>query len=459
MEIWWVRRDLRLEDNPALQAAIGRGTGVAPVFILDEELLAKAAPLRRGFLIAGLRALDEALRLRGARLIVRRGDPAAELRRLAEECGAQSVFAGQDISPYARRRDAAVGAQLDLRLVHNSGAHPTRAVSRADGRPYTVFTPYSRAWRRLPVSEGRLPAPRELAPVPDLPSVDLPCLPEPLDFPAGELEGQRRLAAFLDGPIYDYAGERNRLDLAGTSTLSPYFRFGMLSARQAAAAARRAAQLAPEGQARAGCETWLNELIWREFYQSILYHFPAVLKTAFRPGMRAIAWRNAPQDLLDWQAGLTGYPVVDAGMRQLAATGWMHNRARMIAASFLVKHLLIDWRAGERWFMQHLIDGDPAANNGGWQWIAGTGADAAPYFRVFNPTLQGIKFDPDGVYVRRWVPELARVPREFIHAPWKMPAEIQREAAVMIGRDYPAPLVEHGFARRRALQAYSGRTQ
>jgi deoxyribodipyrimidine photo-lyase len=454
MNIWWVRRDLRLRDNQALAAALREGTGVLPVFILDEKLLAKPAEMRQGFLFAGLRALDGDLRRLGSRLIVRRGDPLVELPRLAAECGASSVFAEEDVSSYALRRDAAVARQLDLRLTPGLGVHPVSTVLRADGMPYTVFTPYSRAWKALPLDKEVLPAPDALPPAPDLPSVPLPDLPAPERFPAGERIAQARLAAFLDGPIGDYADGRNRLDLDGTSSLSPYLRFGMLSARQAAAAARQAAALAPDAPSRASCESWLNELIWREFYQSILYHFPNVLEESFKPSMRGIPWRSAPQDLRAWQAGLTGYPVVDAGMRQLAAIGWMHNRARMITASFLVKHLLINWQEGERWFMQMLVDGDPAANNGGWQWVAGTGTDAAPYFRVFNPILQGKKFDPEGDYIRCWVPELANVPTQFIHAPWEMPLVEQRACGVMIGSRYPLPLIEHNFARQRALSVY-----
>ncbi len=454
MNIWWVRRDLRLRDNQALSAALRESAGVLPVFILDEKLLARPAEMRKGFLFAGLRALDGDLRRLGSRLIIRRGDPLAELSCLAAECGAGSVFAEEDLSPYALRRDAAIAQKLDLRLTHGLGVHPVSAVVRSDGRPYTVFTPYSRVWKALPLNEEILPAPDALPPVPDLPCVPLPDLPAPASFPAGEPIAQARLAAFLQGPIDDYADDRNRLDVDGTSALSPYLRFGMLSARQAAAAARQAAALAPDAPSRAGSESWLNELIWREFYQSILYHFPNVLEESFRPSMRGIAWRSAPQDLRAWQDGLTGYPVVDAGMRQLAATGWMHNRARMISASFLVKHLLINWQEGERWFMRMLVDGDPAANNGGWQWVAGIGTDAAPYFRVFNPILQGKKFDPEGHYIRRWVPELASVPTQFIHAPWEMPLVEQHTRNVIIGSHYPLPIVEHNFARQRALSVY-----
>jgi len=244
------------------------------------------------------------------------------------------------------------------------------------------------------------------------------------------------------------------MDLDGTSGLSPYLRFGMVSARQAAWAARQAEAWAKNAAERQGAETWLNELIWREFYAAILYHFPYVRRMAFRQGLRNIPWRDDPAGFAAWADGRTGYPVVDAAMRQLNATGWMHNRARMIAASFFTKDLLIDWRQGERYFMQRLLDGDPASNNGGWQWTAGTGTDAAPYFRVFNPVLQGSKFDPHGAYVRRWVPELVDVPEAYIHSPWEMPADVQKQAGCWIGKDYPAPIVDHHQARQLVLAAY-----
>jgi deoxyribodipyrimidine photo-lyase len=241
------------------------------------------------------------------------------------------------------------------------------------------------------------------------------------------------------------------MDLPGTSGLSPYLRFGMLSARQAAVAAL---EVGEHPEAREGAQVWLDELIWREFYLHILYHFPNVLRESFRESLREIPWDNDTRAFAAWQEGLAGYPVVDAAMRQLRATGWMHNRARMIVASFLTKDLLIDWRWGERYFMQQLVDGDPASNNGGWQWSAGTGTDAAPYFRIFNPVLQGEKFDPEGAYVRRWVGELARVPDRYLQRPWLMPEEIQREAGCILGKDYPAPMVDHAWARERTLEAY-----
>jgi deoxyribodipyrimidine photo-lyase len=283
-----------------------------------------------------------------------------------------------------------------------------------------------------------------------------------MDFLGGEQEAQRRLDAFTRGTnpeIYRYADQRDRMDLDATSLLSPYLRFGMLSAGQAVQAAREALQNARDESARKGAETWLNELIWREFYIAILYHFPRVSRGSFRENLRDIRWNNDPREFDAWCEGRTGYPVVDAAMRQLRNTGWMHNRARMIVASFLTKDLLIDWRWGERWFMQQLVDGDPAANNGGWQWTAGTGTDAAPYFRIFNPVLQSKKFDPHGDYIRRWVSELVQVPGRYIHSPWEMPVELQRNSKCLLGEDYPLPIIDHRFARQRTLEAYKNAGQ
>jgi deoxyribodipyrimidine photo-lyase len=462
--IWWVRRDLRLADNPALSAALALGDVVLPVFVLDPLLLdaPDAAPKRVAFLFAGLRALDADLRARGSRLILRRGDPAEELARLVWETGAGAVTAEEDPWPYAHRRDARASVELPLRLTHGLTVHPSEAVHKPDGTPYTVFTPYSRAWKALPLSglADLLPAPERLPAPPDVggpPIPDAPALPAAVPFPPGEVEASRRLRAFTagpDAPIFRYGDDRDRMDLDGTSQLSPYLRWGMVSARQATVAALEALAAAAGADARRGAETWLNELIWREFYMAILLHYPAVLEEAFRPDLRHIRWAEDETAFAAWCAGQTGYPVVDAAMRQLVQTGWMHNRARMIVASFLVKDLLVDWRRGERFFMQHLVDGDPAANNGGWQWTAGVGTDAAPYFRIFNPTLQGARFDPDGHYVRRWAPELARVPVPYIHQPWTMPAAQQRQSGCVIGRDYPAPIVDHAWARARTLAAY-----
>ena len=460
--IWWIRRDLRLADNLALTAAAALGSAVVPVFVLDPAVLEapyhRAAEKRKSFLFHGLAELDRELHEHGSRLIVRHGQALAALAALAGETGAQRIFACADFSPYGSRRDAQVAQHLPLTLVNDVTIQHPAAVHKADGEPYTVFTPFSRAWRALPApSFAPAPMPGHLHTPAQLASAELPAAEPLTHFLPGEQHAAETLRSFVTGseaPIDDYAQGRNLLAVDGTSALSPYLRFGMLSARAAYAAGEQAAARAPTAAARAGAEVWLNELIWREFYIAVLHHFPHVRQQAFRSDLRAIAWRNDAGDFAAWREGRTGYPVVDAAMRQLAVTGWMHNRARMITASFLVKDLLIDWRWGEAWFMQHLVDGDPAANNGGWQWTAGVGTDAAPFFRVFNPTTQATCYDPYGAFARAWLPELHGVPDAFVHEPWRMPSEVQREAQCLIGRDYPAPIVEHAFARQRALEAY-----
>jgi deoxyribodipyrimidine photo-lyase len=309
----------------------------------------------------------------------------------------------------------------------------------------------------MPSAAEILPSP---AHIPGLDSIigikvpDTPKLPDTVPFKAGEAEAARRLQTFRHDAIAHYADARDRIDIDGTSRLSPYLRFGMISARQAMVAALEARATAETAISRESIETWRDELIWREFYIAILYHFPHVRRESFRENLRDIRWRNNEVEFTAWCEGRTGYPIVDAAMQQLHITGWMHNRARMIVASFLTKDLRIDWRWGARHFMQHLIDGDPAANNGGWQWSAGTGTDAAPYFRIFNPTLQSKKFDPQGVYIRHWLPVLEDVPDAYIHEPWKMADETQQAAGCIIGQVYPPPIVDHQQARERTLAAY-----
>lgn len=457
--IWWIRRDLRLSDNQALSEALHQAEKVIPLFILDPTLqnsLNSGAP-RLAFLYEGLRELDTSLRQRGSQLILRKGIPKNELRVLLTESGAEAVFAEEDISPYARRRDKEIDRELPLVLLPGVTVQPVSSLCKQDGTPYTVFTPFSRMWRNQSFPGNPLESPHQLPEVPALTSLDIPTSPQSLpitQFTAGESEGQRRLKTFTNEKIFHYAAERNRMDLEGTSTLSPYLRFGMISARQAAAAAYQAEAQAGNSTQRQGVEAWLNELIWRDFYAAILFNFPFVRENAFRPDFRRISWLQDAGEFTAWKEGRTGYPIVDAGMRQLNATGWMHNRARMITASFLTKDLLINWQEGEQYFMQHLLDGDTASNNGGWQWSAGTGTDAAPYFRVFNPVLQGQKYDPLGNYVRDWIPELANVPDRYIHTPWLMPPDVQQSSRCIIGKDYPGPIIDHALARQRALDAY-----
>ncbi|MDX9990656.1 MAG: deoxyribodipyrimidine photo-lyase [Anaerolineales bacterium] len=443
--LWWIRRDLRLSDNPALQAALKHGA-VIPVFILDPYLLERSPARRQAFLLGGLAELDTELQKRGSGLVLRRGQPEIELLNLIIETGAQAIFAEEDYSPYARARDEQIAQALPLTLVAGQTVQHPASVLKPDGKPYTVFTPFSKTWKALLPSElAPLPAPEHFPAVqrPESVSSGARALPPVEHFPPGEQEAQRRLKQFTNYPITNYHETRNRLDLEGSSALSPYIRFGMISLRQAAAAALNL-QHAPADEK--GPQTWLNELIWREFYISILHHFPHVRTRAFNPALQNIPWRNDPAEFDAWKNSQTGIPVVDAAMRQLRATGWMHNRARMIVASFLVKDLLINWQWGERWFMDNLLDGDPAANNGGWQWTAGTGTDAAPYFRIFNPVLQSAKFDPDGNYIRKWLPELAHLSAPEIHAPW--------QKGIHIAGYPPKPIVDRAEARQQTLNAY-----
>ncbi len=460
--IWWIRRDQRLVDNAALHAAMIDANHIVPLFILDDQLLSSrySSDKRTAFMFDGLRSLDADLRAIGGTLIVRCGDPIEVLRQVMQETSATRIFAEHDFSPYATRRDSNIVNQLPLTLLSQpSVAHPDDVLKK-DGSPYTVFTPYSKAWKASNPDAPELePAPERIA-VPEIESHSLPetpTLPESVPFEAGYAAAHRRLQQFTEGddaPVFTYSAQRNRIDLDATSRMSPYLRFGMISPREAIAAAMRALDNAPTRDARRSAETWLNELIWREFYIAILHHFPHVRTIEFQDQYRGMNWINDPEDRSAWENAETGYPIVDACIRQLKSEGWMHNRGRMITASFLVKHLLVDWRAGEEHFMQHLLDGDPASNNGGWQWTAGTGTDAAPYFRVFNPILQSRRYDPYGAFIRKWIPELGNVPDRFIHEPWTMSQSDQEESGCTIGTDYPEPIVEHTFARQRALAAY-----
>ncbi len=456
--LWWIRRDLRLTDNPALAEALRQGP-VTPVFILDPAALRsryhRSASIRQAFLFDGLRQLGTDLMSRGSRLIVREGQPEDVLSTLMRETGADRVVAAEDYSPFARRRDARVAAVVPLTLTGGIAIRPPQAVLKADGNPFKVFTPFSKIWLMQPDPhrEDLIDAPSSLSAVDaSIGGVDIPQGSAGRSgFPAGEaaaLERLERFAAGGDAAMLDYAEGRNMLGQDGTSELSPYLRFGMLSPRLAAVTAIEQRANATNTEGRRGASVWLNELIWRDFYLSVLYHFPFVLNDEFDESLRHIDWRNDREEIEAWQQGRTGYPVVDAAMRQLLETGWMHNRARMIVGSFLVKNLLCDWRIGEQWFMDHLLDGDPAANNGGWHWVAGVGTDAAPYFRVFNPVLQAKKFDPDGVYMRRWLPELADLSPRAVHEPWLLAADERSKL------DYPAPIVKLGETRERALMVY-----
>jgi len=469
--IWWIRRDLRTADNQALTHALEQATQVIPLFIDAPETMLAAGDntKQQAFLNGGLHQLADDLHARGSSLVLRRGAPQHELAKLLAETGAEAIIAEEEYDPVVRQRDAQIARHLPLHLVGGLTVHHPTTVLKADGTPYKVYTPFSKNWKTLtpPCAADLLPSPRAiptpggLASLP-FPSAVIPHATSP--WPQGEAAAQRHLQAFLGeeqthepAPVDRYATDRDRMDRdGGTSNLSPFLRFGVLSPRQVVVAALAAIERAEakDAQAREGAASWLNELIWREFYLAILYHFPHVTTQSFRAEYDRIAWANDETQFAAWCAGRTGYPLVDAAMRQLTHSGWMHNRARMIVASFLVKDLLIDWRWGERFFRKHLLDGDVAANTGGWQWTAGTGTDAAPYFRVFHPVTQSKRYDPKGLYIRHWVPELAAVPERFIHTPWEMPRDVQEQVDCMIGRDYPAPIVDHKWARSRALAAY-----
>ncbi|MGQ9897246.1 MAG: cryptochrome/photolyase family protein [Acidobacteriota bacterium] len=458
--ICWFRRDLRLDDNTALLATYAAAEELVPVFIFDDAILSRpdTGSIRVAFLLESLRNLDENLRARGSRLVLRRGRPEHVLAQLVTETGASAVYFNRDVEPFALARDARVQAYLKGCCVvegfDDGGLTAPEAVKTKGGTPYTIFTPYKNA-----VLAQSIPRPRPAPPVlktpvrvlsepwPSLSDLGLTTTINPP--PGGETPAQARLEHFVQTKLAHYAVERDALATEGTSGLSPYLRFGCLSPRRAYWTAREAF---PTGSL--GAEAWIAELIWRDFYRQILFHFPHVETGVFKREYNEIPWENNEENFARWCAGQTGFPVVDAAMRQLLTTGWMHNRARMIVASFLTKDLLIDWRWGELHFMKHLVDGDLAANNGGWQWAASTGTDAQPYFRIFNPTAQGKKFDPTGRYIRQYVPELRTVPERWIHEPAQMPLDVQRSFRCVIGVDYPAPMVDHARQRTKALEMF-----
>jgi deoxyribodipyrimidine photo-lyase len=460
--ILWLRRDLRVHDHPALRAALEQANEVVPFFCFDDRLLHgrhESGP-RIQFMLECLADLRDALRKRGSDLVPRHGSPERELPRLAEEVGAGAVHFTPDVSPFAARRDERVrraladrGVELHAHAGLNAVDNVT-AVCTNDGRPYTVFSPFHRRWEQQPRRDllgapGELPAlPSKLraGPLPALGDLGLESnVEEPL--PGGERAGRERLAIFLDEVVRYYGSNHGALDRDKTSRLSPYLRFGCISPREIESRL-------PRGK---GASEFRRQLAWRDFYDHVLYHFPSAAKSEFQERYRGrIRWSYAEKRFDAWAEGRTGYPLVDAGMRQLQREGWMHNRARLVVGSFLTKDLGIDWRWGERWFMRWLLDGDEANNNGNWQWIASVGVDPQPaYRRIYNPARQMERYDPGGAYVRRYVPELRDVPDEYVREPWRMPGEVQQKAGCVIGKDYPKPIVDHAEARKRALERYA----
>jgi deoxyribodipyrimidine photo-lyase len=469
----WFRRDLRLEDHSALTAALTVCRHVHCAFVFDRAILdpliadGARSDRRVDFIHAAVIALDAGLRQRGGGLIALHDRAEEAVPRLARALAVEAVFAAEDYEPAAQARDAAVE-----RALGNEGRRFERCkdqvvfekseVVTASARPYAVFTPYRTAWlRRLgpndiaprdAVASGRLapPPPSTAAAIPSLEQLGFaPSNLSRLPIRTGESGARIQLVEFLSR-IYRYDTVRDYPALRGPSYLSVHLRFGTVSVRT----------LVREALARDsdGARTWLSELIWREFYQMILWHHPHVVDHAYRPEYDAIVWETGPRAdaaFAAWCSGRTGYPLVDAAMAQINTTGYMHNRLRMVVASFLTKDLGIDWRRGERYFALHLNDFDLAANNGGWQWAASTGCDAQPYFRIFNPVTQSEKFDPDGAFIKRYLPQLAGFTAREIHAPWHASRERQREARCEIGVDYPAPIVDHAEARRKTLERYA----
>lgn len=464
------RHDLRLTDNRALDAAVRTGRPVVPVFILDEESpgLRPIGGARRWWLHHSLNALSRDLAERGARLLLRRGRCPSVVEALLRETGADRVVWNRRYDPAGAAVDAAMKEVLrgrgiacesfDGQLLHE----PTR-LKTGSGGPYRVYSPFWRALVAEPAPRPPLPAPRSLRGhdgrlgSDDLPKWNLlPTRPDwagglRAEWTPGEAGALARLKIFLAGAIDGYGENRDRPGMPSTSRLSPHLAHGEITPFQIWQAVEDARGAIPARDA----EKFLKEVVWREFSYHLLFHNPDLAERNYNRDFDGFRWQPSDDLVEAWRRGRTGYPVVDAGMRELWQTGWMHNRVRMICASFLIKHLLQDWREGERWFWDTLVDADPASNAASWQWVAGSGADAAPYFRIFNPILQGEKFDGEGDYVRRFVPELGRVPDRFLHHPADAPALVLTEAGVKLGRDYPVPVIDHALARDRAMAAYT----
>jgi len=443
--VMWFRRDLRLADNPALLEACAADGGVLPLFVLDPALWGPAGPSRRAYLSRSLSALDASLQKIGGRLSVAQGRPAEQVLRAAREVGATRVHVAADFGPYGHRRDLDVEkalAEAGIELVRTGSPYavaPGR-VRNGSGEPYKVYTPFSRAWAehgwRAPVDAPARATWLSLAESVDVPQ---PELPEGLELPAaGEDVARRQWRAYVDGGLEGYEHDRNRPDLDATSRMSVHLKWGEIHPRTMLADLR--------DHSSKGAVTYRRELAWREFYADVLFARPDSARQYLRSELARMPYAEPGDQLTAWCEGRTGFPIVDAGMRQMRASGWMHNRVRMIVASFLVKDLHVEWQHGARCFMHWLADGDLASNQHGWQWVAGSGTDPAPYFRIFNPTTQGEKFDPDGSYVRRWVPELRDLDAKHVHHPADAPGGPPE--------GYPAPMVDHKAERAEALARY-----
>jgi deoxyribodipyrimidine photo-lyase len=462
----WFRKDLRLADNVALAAAVEVGGPIIPIFVWSEKEYGDWSPgaASRWWLHQALKSLSEQWNVKGGQLILREGDSIEVLRALIRETGAIRVLWNRRYEPPLRELDIGIKRALredgvEVESFNSSLLNEPHTASTGSGQPYKVYTPY---WNKVkdreiePLAES---APRTYLFPDQFPSSvslqALKLLPE-IAWDSGfydrwdvsEAGAMKRLSDFLAGPVDQYATDRDRPDYEGTSSLSPYLQWGQIGPRQIVHQLKAKCDLTQKGPL-----TYLKEVYWREFAYNVLYHFPQTPDQPLRPEYADFPWEHDASTLKAWQTGHTGYPIVDAGMRQLWATGWMHNRVRMIVSSLLVKHLLHNWQEGAKWFWDTLVDADLASNTLGWQWSGGCGADAAPYFRVFNPIIQGQKFDPEGDYVRRWVPEIRKLPSTFIHTPWEAPEGILQYAGIELGHDYPRPIIDHKKGRDRALAA------
>ena len=458
--IHWFRRDLRVSDNTALSEASKRAETIIPLFIFEDAFRTgpDVGAARMAFLLQSVESLRKNLAELGHALIVRCGKSEEILPQLCKETGAQAVFANKRYEPYTQRRDERIMATLlkidvGFELFKDAVVWEEQEILTQQGKPYTVFTPYSKAWKAKQIALPKLKVGGPKSKVEDPKSDALPTTPDEVGHPlkqtipaAGERAALELLRKFMGGPVYEYGTNRNFPAVDGTSTLSPHLRAGTIGVRTILAALKKARAKATPAQ-MAHCDVYLNELIWREFYMQVLHNFPHVTKGAFRPEYDKLKWSENQEHFEAWCKGRTGYPIVDAAMRCLNDTGTMHNRLRMIVAMFLTKDLMLNWQWGERYFMQQLVDGDMAANNGGWQWSAGTGTDAAPYFRIFNPVSQAEKFDPEGEFVRRWIPELKDFPDDLVHQPWENPLLLAKSK-------YPERIVLHEEQREKCLAMF-----
>ncbi|AXR81938.1 cryptochrome/photolyase family protein [Natrarchaeobaculum sulfurireducens] len=460
MVLFWHRRDLRVRDNCGLEQAASFDEPLVSLFVLDPTVLEHASPVRVACLLDGLSALREQYRERDSDLLVRRGEASEVVPQVASEVEASTVVWNEDYSGLASERDRAVTAALEddgvrLESVHDAICHEPGSITPNQGEHYSVFSYFWKKWRdREKQSPVDAPTAADLGEVrgDPLPSLEELGFEEPeVSFPSVTPTAAReRVASFCSGPIYRYAETRDVPSAGMTSRLSPHLKWGTVGVRELYAATERAADRAEDGDARASVREFQRQLAWREFYAHVLAFNPETVSENFSGYQNGIEWHNDPEELEAWQAGRTGYPIVDAGMRQLLEEAWMHNRVRMLVASFLTKDLLIDWREGYDWFRRHLADHETANDVGGWQWAASTGTDAQPYFRVFNPMKQGREYDPDAEYIRQYVPELADASSDEIHG-WHELEPSEREA---VAPDYPAPLVDHGERRTMAIETF-----